>query len=106
MISILFLNFSLSKFVKLSSFSTTKTFFGFFFKIPSVKLPVPGPISKIFLFFNIYNIYYFINYILINKKVLSKAFFSLNHLLSKNSNDLIKLIGFEIFFPIIFSFGP
>ena len=48
---ILSLNFPLNKFTKLESFSITKIFFGFFFKIYSVKFPVPGPTSTITLFF-------------------------------------------------------
>ena len=38
------------EFDKNSSFSITVRFFGSFLRINSVKLPVPGPISKIFLF--------------------------------------------------------
>ena len=45
--SILLLNLSYNNFTKLESFSITKNFFGFFFKINSVKFPVPGPTSKI-----------------------------------------------------------
>ena len=51
MISIFLPNVFKSTWLNFSSFSITVTLSGLFFKIFFVKLPVPGPISRISLFF-------------------------------------------------------
>ena len=49
-IVILFLNSLFSIKTRSLSFSITKIFFGFFFKIDEVRAPVPGPTSSTHLF--------------------------------------------------------
>ena len=87
------------------SFLITKNYLDSFSKFHESNFSPWTNFQNIFIR-NIYNAYNFIDYVVINQKILTQAFFCPNHFLSRNLNAFIKLIGLDLFFPIIFSLGP
>ena len=99
-------NFFFSKSKRTVSFSIRISSLGFF-KIASVRFPVPGPTSRIFLFLMSAQLKFYLLSHYQSKNFDQDFFwFYFHKFLFKNLMALIKLWGLDLFFPTILLLGP